>query len=141
MIGAEQLGIVRRLEGQSLARFSKQRFDFSKPRAGPCGQHQLGGFVVDHAIEAGEIEAIIGQDRPAERPLGAGADDVQRTAIGAGLFHRRLHVFFIMGPKDGHRTSRTPGRPAVLSGHPPPSKSSGDRGHGIKGTSGFYPYF
>ena len=84
---------------------SHQRLDLGERRAGLGREHQFLRLVQRHAGEPGEVERQVGLARPAERALGAAADDFERLALGQRPAHGVLDVLGVPGfQRVGHAT-------------------------------------
>ena len=90
---AQQRPVVHRLEGELLAARGDERLDLGNRRPGARREHQLLRLVQRHAGEPGQIKGQIGLRRPADRALGAVADDLQRLALTERPLHGVLDIF------------------------------------------------
>src|SRR6202034_951271 len=89
---AEQCPVVHRLEGELLFACRRERLDLGERGARLRGQHKLRRLVERDPGEPREVERRIPLRRPADAPLGAPADHLQRLAAGKRPADRLLDL-------------------------------------------------
>ena len=103
----EQRAVVHRLEGELLRLRVEQVLDLGERRAGARREHQLLGLVKRDAGERGQIERRIDLRGPAERALGAVADDLEGFLLRQRPLDGGLDVLGVPGlMRVGHRAPR-----------------------------------
>ena len=101
-LGAEQAAPVRRLKGEHLALFRQRPLDLVDRGPRACGQYQLACRVLANAREKRQVERMRGLQRPAEPPLRAAGDNLDRLLRRQRRRDRLAQFFEASGGEAGH---------------------------------------
>src|SRR6185437_147386 len=125
---------MRRLEREHLALFGQQRFEFGQRRAGPRGEDQFFGMVVDDAAMIAERQRFA-LHLTAEEVLGTATDDRQRGLPFDRVDHARPDVRARIVRHGQNRSSSGNGNSPAWTCRPPYAAQRFSSGTALPGLS------